>query len=67
MLLYLEADARLSLIEKNAMVKAPDGGNPVLLPTICIVEAAYLAEKKRIQSQALARLELVVGAPDSFV
>ena len=52
---------------KQAMEKATAGGDPILLPTICIVEATYLVEKNRIQTEALARLEHAVGIPDSFV
>ena len=64
---YLASDPRLSLRAKQAMEETTDGGDPILLPTICIVEATYLVEKNRIQTEALARLEHAVSSPDSFV
>ena len=64
---YMAADPRLSRRAKEAMEEAIDGGDPILIPTICIVEATYLVEKNRIQAQALARLENAVGSPDSFI
>ena len=64
---YLAADPRLSIRAKQAMEKAAEGGDPILLPTICIVEATYLVEKNRIPAQDLARLVQAVGTPGSSV
>jgi len=47
------------------MEKATAEGDPILIPTICIVEATYLTEKSRIQAHALARLGRALGEPAS--
>jgi PIN domain nuclease of toxin-antitoxin system len=36
---YLAADPHLSLAAREAMEKATADGDPILIPTICIVEA----------------------------
>ena len=64
---FLAADPRLSLVARQAMENAAGGGDPILLPTICIVEATYLVEKNRIPSQDLAQLVQLVGSPSSAV
>ena len=35
------------------------------IPTICVVEATYLIEKNRIESLAMARLDLAINQPGS--
>jgi PIN domain nuclease of toxin-antitoxin system len=62
---YLAADPHLSLAAREAMEKATADGDPILIPTICIVEATYLTEKSRIQTSALARLEQALREPGS--
>jgi PIN domain nuclease of toxin-antitoxin system len=62
---YLSADPRLSRHAKEAVDKATYEGEPVFVPTICIVEATYLIEKNRIPAGALVRLEQAVRDPDS--
>jgi len=39
------------------MEKATAEGDPILVPTICIVEVTYLVEKNRIEAEALLQLE----------
>jgi PIN domain nuclease of toxin-antitoxin system len=47
------------------MEKVTADGDPILIPTICIVEATYLTEKNRIQAPALARLGQALREPGS--
>ncbi len=61
----LSADPRLSMVAKEAMDHAAGEGKPIHVPTICIVEATYLAEKKRIPAEALPRLERALRDPDA--
>jgi PIN domain nuclease of toxin-antitoxin system len=62
---YLSADPRLSPRAKEAMERATAEGEPIFVPTICIVEVTYLIEKNRIDAQALARLERAIHEPGS--
>lgn len=55
---YLSADPRLSLRARAAMDAATVAGEPILVPTVCIVEATYLIEKNRVEAQSLAQLDL---------
>lgn len=56
---YLFADPELSRRAKAAMESATEEGEPIYVPTICIVEATYLTEKNRIPAR---KLELLRGA-----
>jgi predicted nucleic acid-binding protein len=47
------------------MEQATAEGEPIFVPTICIVEVTYLIEKNRIDAQALARLERALREPGS--
>jgi len=40
-------------------------GNPIFVPSICLVEIIYLTEKQRIPAQALSRLYDHLAQPDS--
>ncbi|MGI8743074.1 MAG: type II toxin-antitoxin system VapC family toxin [Bryobacteraceae bacterium] len=62
---YLSADPRLSPQAKKAMERSAGEGEPIFVPTICVVEATYLTEKNRIQAQAFAQLEQAVRNPGS--
>jgi PIN domain nuclease of toxin-antitoxin system len=62
---YLAALPELSPRAKAAMEKATAEGDPILVPTICFVEATYLAEKNRIPTRALAQLERALREPGS--
>ena len=62
---YLSADPRLSGRAKKAMDAATAEGEPIFIPTICVVEATYLIEKNRIESAAMARLDLAINQPGS--
>lgn len=62
---YLSADPRLSVRAKEALDGATGDGEPIFIPTICVVEATYLIEKSRIEPLAMARLDLAVNRPGS--
>ncbi|MEO8126658.1 MAG: type II toxin-antitoxin system VapC family toxin [Bryobacteraceae bacterium] len=62
---YLAADPRLSLRAKEAMEKVTGEGSPILIPTICLVEAIYLVEKNRVQASAFSRLVAALREPGS--
>ncbi len=63
---FLAADPHLSLAAREeAMEKATAEGEPILIPTICIVEATYLTEKGRIPARTLAQLRQALREPGS--
>ena len=62
---YLSADPKLSIRAKAAMDGATGEGEPIFIPTICVVEATYLIEKNRIEFVAMGRLDLAVNQPGS--
>ncbi len=47
------------------MDDATANGDPIFVPTICVVEATYLVEKNRIPPMALVRLDLALNQPGS--
>lgn len=62
---YLAGDPQLSSRAREAMEQATADGEPIWVPTICIVEVTYLAEKNRIEARALPRLEQALREPGS--
>ncbi len=62
---YLSADPRLSVRARALFENTSAEGDAILVPTICIVEATYLAEKKRIDSSLLAQLLWSLAQPES--
>jgi PIN domain nuclease of toxin-antitoxin system len=61
---YLLDDARLSP-HAAAEFDAADGERIVYVPTICLVEAAYLVEKGRIPEAAFSELARILDQGDS--
>jgi PIN domain nuclease of toxin-antitoxin system len=49
---YLSKDSRLSLAAHGALTTATTGGDLIHIPSICLVELTYLAEKGRLPSAA---------------
>jgi PIN domain nuclease of toxin-antitoxin system len=49
---YLSKDFRLSLAAHEALTTATTGGDLIHIPSICLVELTYLAEKGRLPSAA---------------
>ena len=56
---YLSKDSRLSLAAHEALTSATTGGELIHIPSICLVELTYLAEKGRLPSVARQELQLV--------
>lgn len=62
---YLLDDPRLSAPASAAFDAATESGGLIYVPSICLVEATYLVEKKRIPREALAAFDRVLGDPNS--
>ncbi|MFN0170916.1 MAG: type II toxin-antitoxin system VapC family toxin [Bryobacteraceae bacterium] len=60
---YIFRDARLSSAARDALHAVTEAGDPILVPSICIVEVTYLAEKGRIPVAALERLTFILQEP----
>lgn len=58
---YLHDDSRLSTAAGFAMDSAVDSGDPLHLPSICLVEVTYLVEKGRVAAGAMRVLRMAVG------
>jgi PIN domain nuclease of toxin-antitoxin system len=61
---YLAADTRLSAGARSALESATGDGWPIFVPTMCLVEATYLAEKGRIAGSDRARLSEALRIED---
>jgi PIN domain nuclease of toxin-antitoxin system len=53
---YFGSDPRLSENARRALNQSLDGGYPILLASISLVEMTYLVEKKRIAAEARTRM-----------
>ncbi|MFN0101120.1 MAG: type II toxin-antitoxin system VapC family toxin [Bryobacteraceae bacterium] len=62
---YLLDDPLLSVAAGDAFDQATAMGRRIYMPSICVVEAIYLAEKRRIPEHALLAFDNVVSDPDS--
>lgn len=62
---YLENDQRLSSSARAAFEACDRGELIIYVPTICLVEIVYLAEKGRIPANFKARLDAVLEAGTS--
>jgi len=62
---YLSGDPRLSQPALAAMRAATAGGDPIIVPSMCLAEATYLVEKSRIPIADLDSLRLAVSEPAS--
>ena len=60
---YLSKDFRLSLAAHEALTMATTAGNLIHIPSICLVELTYLAEKGRLPSAAREALIEVLDDP----
>jgi len=60
---YLAASPRLSARAKTAIDAAITSGQPVWVPTICLVEIAYLVEKTRLPEAAWESLLQHLNGP----
>ena len=60
---YLLKSPSLSSIALRAVEVALQSGEPVFLPSICLVEVIYLVEKGRLPNIALERLIAALESP----
>lgn len=61
---YLLNDKRLSRAAVLALDEATQGGDPILIPSISLVELVYLTEKARIPASMQASLRLALNDPN---
>ena len=61
---YLLNDKRLSRIAGSVLDQTTQGGNPILIPSISLVELICLAEKGRIPASTHTRLLAVIDDPN---
>ena len=61
---YLLNDKRLSRIAGSVLDQTTQGGNPILIPSISLVELIYLAEKGRIPASTHTRLLAAIDDPN---
>ena len=62
---YLLNSPRLSTAALSAMETALQGGSPIYVASISLVEVTYLVEKGKLSSTALQRLEAALIQPKS--
>jgi PIN domain nuclease of toxin-antitoxin system len=62
---YIFSDPRLSAFAAGAMDAATAEGDPIYVPSICLVEATYLVEKGRVPPVALERLTSALHNPQA--
>jgi len=62
---YLLNSPRLSAAARSAMETALQGGNPIYVASISLVEVTYLVEKGKVPDTALQRLEAALMQPQS--
>jgi len=62
---YLSRDSRLSPTAREALRAATAGGEFIHIPSICLVELTYLAEKGRLPSAARDALVAAIDDPAS--
>ncbi len=64
---YLLDDPRLSTTARAIFADAVERAEPVGVPTICIVEIAYLTEKGRVPKAAFSKLKHELETPGSVL
>ena len=62
---YLSDDPRLSARASSALDKASANGEPIFVPSICLVELTYLIEKGRLPADPRDRLVRALDDPGS--
>jgi PIN domain nuclease of toxin-antitoxin system len=62
---YLANDSRLSQTAMQALDLASASGEPIYVPSICLIELTYLTEKGRLPSLARDRLIRALDEPFS--
>jgi len=62
---YLLDSPRLSQVARDRMALTIAGGDPIVVPSICLVELLYLVEKGRIPRADWERLQATLDSSDS--
>ena len=62
---YLSRSPKLSSAALQRLQATVAGGDPLLIPSVCIVEITYLVEKGRLPAAAQHRLARHLDHPDS--
>jgi hypothetical protein len=62
---YLLQSPRLSRVARERMAATIAGGDPILVPSICLVEIIYLVEKNRIPQADWAQLQAALDSADA--
>jgi PIN domain nuclease of toxin-antitoxin system len=62
---FLFDDPRLSMLAADVLETTLATRNPIYVPSVCLVEATYLAEKGRVAEAAVERLINAVRSPES--
>jgi PIN domain nuclease of toxin-antitoxin system len=62
---YLAGDPQLSKTAAEALDVATEDGEPIYVPSICLVEITYLIEKRRLSVAARDRLCRALDGPAS--
>ena len=60
---YLTSDSRLSFAAGAALDGATTDGDPIYVPSICLMELTYLIEKGRVPAAARKRLLQAIDDP----
>src|SRR5712692_1985368 len=60
---YLHDDPRLSDSAGLAMDATIEAGDPIYVPSMCLVEVTYLVEKGRVPRTAMERLRKALAEP----
>jgi PIN domain nuclease of toxin-antitoxin system len=62
---YLLQSPRLSPLARERMAATIAGGDPIFVPSICLVEIIYLVEKKRIPQADWTQLQAALDSADA--
>src|SRR4051794_25001622 len=62
---YLSGDQRLSKAALKVLDQATAQGEPIYVPSLCLVELTYLIEKGRLPDAAMHRLLAAIDDPES--
>ena len=67
LLWYLTQDRRLPKVAQNAFRRAKEGQDQILVPSIVLVEAVFLADRQKVVRPILAQLLQLSDAPGAGV
>jgi PIN domain nuclease of toxin-antitoxin system len=67
LLWYMTQDQRLPKIARTAFQQAKEGATQILVPSIVLVEAVFLAERQRVPKPVLNHLMALSDAPGAGI